>query len=73
MADEEPEGSNFEPQNVVTIVKAPLSQFTIKVSFSGDEIDVFGPFELTASPSKWPEDQQYCSIPWDQLEKKLCA
>ena len=73
MADEAPEGSSFEPQSVVTIVKAPLSQFTINVSFSGDEIDVLGPFELTASPKEWPEDQEFCSIPWDQLEKELCA
>jgi hypothetical protein len=73
MVDEKPEGSSFEPQSIITIVKAPRSQLTINVSFSGDEIDIDGPSELTASPDKWPEDQEFCSIPWDQLEKELCA
>ncbi len=73
MADEDPAGSSFEPQSIMTIVKAPQSHFTIDVSFDGEDIDVYGPIELTASPTKWPEDQEFCSIPWDKLEKELCA
>lgn len=73
MADEDPMGSSFKPQRAVTIVKAPRSQFTISTSFGGENIDIHGPVEMTASPNSWPEDEDFCSIPWSQIEEQLCA
>ena len=74
MAEEDPFGSSFEPRrSAVKIVKAPRSQVVVETSFGGGEIDIYGPFELTAPPEKWPENKTFCSIPWDDLEKELCA
>ena len=73
MADEDPMGSSFEPQRNVTIIKAPHSGFTIKTSFSGENIDIHGPTEMTASPDKWPDDEEYSPIPWAQIERQLCG
>lgn len=73
MAEEDPTGSSFEPLSIVTIVKAPKSKFTIDVSFGGDNIDIYGPTEITASPKKWPENEEFSSIPWDRIEAELCS
>lgn len=73
MADEDPMGSSFEPQSLVSIVKAPQSGFTISVSFNGEDIDILGPIEISAPPTQWPEDEDFCSIPWEQIEQKLCS
>ena len=73
MTDEDPMGSSFEPQSIVTIVRAPQSGFTIESSFSGENINVHGPSEMTASPDKWPEDEEYSLIPWGQIEQQLCS
>lgn len=73
MADEDPMGSSFEPQSVVTIVKAPESGFTISRRFSGENIDIAGPAEITAPPNQWPEDEDFCSIPWGEIELQLCS
>lgn len=73
MAEEDPTGSGFEPRSQLTIVKAPRSQFTINNSFSGRDIDVYGPAEMTAPPKKWPENEDFSPIPWDQIEKELCS
>lgn len=73
MADEDPTGSTFEPRSQLTIVKAPKSQFTISNTFSGENIDIYGPREMTASPKKWPENEDFSPIPWDQIEKELCS
>lgn len=73
MADEDPMGTSFEPQSRVTVVRAPQSGFTIKISFSGEDIDVHGPTEISAPPDKWPEDEKFSPIPWEQIEQQLCA
>lgn len=72
MVEEDPAGSTFEPRSQLTIVKAPKSQFTINNSFSGGDIDIYGPTEMTAPPTKWPENEAFSPIPWDQIEKELC-
>ncbi len=72
MADEDPMGSSFEPQSKVTVIRAPQSGFTIETSFGGENIDIHGPTEITASPDKWPEDEEYSPIPWAQIEQQLC-
>jgi len=73
MMDEDPFGSSFEPLSQLKIVKAPESDFVISTNFSGESVDVFGPTELTVSPDKWPEDEEFCSIYWSQIERTLCA
>jgi hypothetical protein len=73
MTGEDPMGSSFEPQSIVTIVRAPHSGFTIETSFRGENIDIQGPTEMTASPEKWPEDEEYTPIPWGQIEQQLCS
>ena len=73
MADEDPMGSSFEPQSLVTIVKAPQSGFTISVDFNGENIDILGPTQITVAPNQWPDDEQFCAIPWEQIEQRLCS
>ena len=73
MADEDPLGSSFEPLTYTSIVTAPKSGFTIEVCFGGDSIDIYGPTAITVPPRKWPENQKFSSIAWDQLEAELCS
>ena len=73
MNDEDPMGSRFDPQSIVTIVRAPQSGFMIESSFSGDDIDIQGPIEMTATPGKWPQDEKFFSLAWEQIETELCA
>jgi len=73
MTDEDPTGSGFEPQSIVTIVRAPQSGFTIETSFSGNNIDIHGPTEMAAPPRLWLKDEDFCSVPWAQIETEFCA
>lgn len=68
---EDPEGSSFKPSKRLTMVRAPLSQLVIGKSFSGDVLDASEIIDLTAD--KWPEDDDFCDIPWAELETRLSA
>ncbi|MDH5556054.1 MAG: hypothetical protein OEZ03_01820 [Alphaproteobacteria bacterium] len=69
---EDPLTSSFKPRARLTIVRAPETRLVIDRTFSGEPLDAGKPLDLLAPPSKWPEDDEICNIPWDDLEAAFC-
>ena len=69
--DEDPLTSSFKPMSRLVMVRAPETGFVISMTFSGDPLDAGEPIELTLPPEQWPETEQYCDIPWPELETVL--
>jgi hypothetical protein len=68
---DEPLNSKFQPRAELLIVRAPKSEEVIGRQISGAALEVGEPLELKNGPRAWPEDETYCKIPWDELEKRL--
>ena len=73
LMDEEPTGSRFEPLRRMTIVTAPISGITIEKSFSGESVDVYGPYAMIDSPDPSPDDDNLYGVSWERLEETLRA
>jgi len=69
---ENSENSPLQPRRQLRIVSAPISGYFIDQYFSGESIDIPEPLIIAAKPEKWPEDESWCDISWDNLEKHLC-
>ncbi|MCP4489411.1 MAG: hypothetical protein GY820_19180 [Gammaproteobacteria bacterium] len=65
--------SSFRPCQVLTIVRASMSQIIISQEFSGKQFTLGSPLEFGAKPSRWPETESYCEIPWDKLEAEFAT
>ncbi|RPI76187.1 MAG: hypothetical protein EHM45_13690 [Desulfobacteraceae bacterium] len=68
---EDPLKSRFEPHAELTLVRAPKSKIVISKQFSGALLDAGAPRDLSIAPDQWPEPEEYCSIKWDNLDKRL--
>ena len=64
--------SGFKPCSRLTMVRALETGYVIDKVFSGEPLDAGEPLEITVSPKHWPEDEDYCDIPWDNLEATFC-
>jgi len=71
--DEDPMSSQFTVRTGLRIVRAPRTRYVLEQHFFGDVLDPGEPRELTAPPSQWPEQDEYCDIPWHQLEARLAG
>jgi hypothetical protein len=71
MRDEAPFASSLKPSSRLVMVRAPETGWVISKAFTGEPLEVGDPVELDAAPERWPENEQYCSIPWSQLEAVL--
>lgn len=69
--NENPQDSKFKPMSNLLIVRAPQSEFVINKKFSGTILEAGEPYDMTIGPDSWPEDEAYCRIKWDDLEKRL--
>lgn len=69
--DENPLNSKFQPKTELLIIRAPKSDIVIDRRMSGDVLDAGEPHALSVGPKSWPEDEAYCKIPWEELEKRL--
>jgi len=69
--NESPLNSKFKPTTGLRIIRAPQSEIIIAKKFSGTILDAGEPNDMTVGPDSWPEDEAYCKIPWDDLEKRL--
>jgi hypothetical protein len=67
----DPLGSTFKPMSRLVMVRAPQTGWVISTNFSGEQLDPGDPIELAASHKRWPETEEYCSIPWAELESVL--
>lgn len=66
-----PEESSFRPCEELVIVRALTTDFIIARRFHGTPLPLPPPLELTAPVDRWPENETFCSIPWDDLEHCL--
>ena len=69
--EEEPLQSTYRPRAGLLLVRAPSSRAVLSSESSGTELAVGQPAELAVEPAQWPEPERLCSIPWDQLERRL--
>lgn len=69
---DDPLSSSFKPRTRLTMVRAPETGWVIDKAFSGDPLDAGEPLEITALPNKWPEDEEICDVPWEDLEATYC-
>jgi hypothetical protein len=69
--DEDPLSSTYQPRTELVLVRAPTAGFVIDEQFSGAPLDAGPPHELTIAPKFWPESEEYCDIPWNELESRL--
>jgi hypothetical protein len=69
--DENPFDSDFKPRIDLLMVRAPKTGYVISREFSGKTLDAGDPKELAIKPELWPETEECCDIPWDDLERRL--
>lgn len=69
--DGDPLASSFTPRDQLHIVRAPNSNYFISQKFSGEKILAPDTVGLFAPPEEWPEHDDWCDIPWDDLESRL--
>jgi hypothetical protein len=67
----DPLSSSFRPCVDLLIARAPATRCVLMRSFSGQPLNIESPTELTAPPDNWPEQDEFCDIPWAQLENRL--
>jgi hypothetical protein len=67
MQDLSPLDSSFAPCTNLHIVRSPASRFVLSSKFSGPELPLSAPEELLAEPSAWPEQDEYCTVPWAHI------
>jgi hypothetical protein len=54
----------------LTMIRFPQSG-VVKYNWSGAKIRKPRAIPLTVNPKDWPEDETYCTIPWDDLDAVL--
>ncbi len=70
---EDPLKSHFEARSELAVVRAPRARHVIHKQFSGELLDAGPPAVLTLDPAQWPEDEEFCPIPWEELDARLAA
>jgi hypothetical protein len=63
--------SSLRPRTELVMARAPATRYVLDKRFTGTLMDLAAPIELAVSPKEWPEQDELCEIPWDQLEKRL--
>ena len=68
---EDPLKSAFRPRAQLRVVRAPDSRVILRSEFAGPSLSLPEPTDLLAPPSAWPEEDEYCPVPWDELEARF--
>jgi hypothetical protein len=63
----------MKPRTQLRLVRAPASQYVLATTFEGNVLDVGKPVEMYAPPDEWPEDSEFCKVPWDEIEPRFGA
>lgn len=71
--DKNPLDSSFHPQERLLLVRAPNSRFVLGKTFSGRKLPLPPPIDMTAPPRIWPETEDFCAVPWEELDHKFSA
>ena len=70
--DEKSKRLNFPLHHDLTMVRF-LQSGLVKYDFSGPVIRKPRAIPLTLHAKKWPGDETWCDIPWDDLASVMCA
>lgn len=62
--------SNFVICREFKLVKSKPNDWVLSVLFSGDTVPVTQSFELPDKTESWPEDEEFCNVSWDEIEKR---
>lgn len=73
VSDGDPLMSSFKPQSELIMVRAPNTKFVISKLFSGTPLQIDAPSVMGIGPDQWPESEEYCSIPWNKLDRRLAG
>ena len=65
--EEGPLSSSFVPRRHLRVTRAPESGVAIACEFSGDALQPGDPIEMTVPPDQWPEHEEVCDVPWNEL------
>lgn len=71
MEGKDPFSGSLKPRAQLRLVRAPASRYVLATTFEGDELERGEPVELCAPPDEWPEDSEFCNVPWDELERRF--
>lgn len=72
VVDEIPKSSSFRPSSRLTMVRAPHTGYVLNKVFSGGPLDAGDPLDLVAPVKSWPWDEEFCDVPWNDLEATYC-
>lgn len=61
--------NNFEIYDHFGLVKSKFNDRVINVEFSGHCVPVAQRFVLSDELDNWPDDEDFCDVPWDDIEK----
>lgn len=59
---------NITVRETITLRSFPLSQRK-RWDFEGRELPLPAPIELALDPEKWPEDEGWCRVKWENIER----
>jgi hypothetical protein len=68
---EDPMNSSFVPRAQLRVVRAQNSRRVLSSEFLGPNLALSTPLDLLAPPSAWPEQDEYCQVPWAELEGRF--
>ena len=68
---EDPLRSSFHPRAQLHVVRAPESRVILRSEFAGPSLLLPEPTDLLAPPSAWPDEDEYCPVPWHELEARF--
>ena len=68
--EKDPGSSSLRPKSELLLVRSLHARFIVSQTFAGDELPIPPARELTASTKKWPEPEEFCSFPWNELESR---
>src|SRR5690606_34786601 len=70
---QDPLSSAFRPQSQLLATRAPNSRLVITQAFAGHELARPAIRELAAPAREWPEPDEFCSVSWNDLERRYAA
>jgi hypothetical protein len=70
---QDPLGSSFKPHTELLMVRALHSRWVFDKRFSGEPLEAGEPAVLTLDPKHWPDSEEYCELPWEELDVRLSS
>jgi len=66
----DPLSSSLQPKSELLLIRAPNTRLVITKTFAGDDLPTTHVCEMVVPPTEWPETEEFCSIPWSELEHR---